>query len=290
VAKGDKARTFRKHLDDIARQATLASTTRAGDAQKLAADAVTQGFDTIIAAGGDGTVNEVLNGICEANGLSACRLGVLPLGTINVFARELGIKPALSSAWRVITEARVQEIDLPLARHKTPDGKSATRYFAQLAGAGFDARAIELTDWSLKKRVGPLAYVAAGLKCMTAERVPITVQMGEERCEGELALIGNGRLYGGDYPVFHEAALDDGLLEVSVFPSVDWTTLARCGPNLLLGRKLPEGVARRFKARELSITAPARVGFQLDGEFAGCLPAHFAMADEKLRVLVPGGR
>ena len=92
TARGDKARRFRQRLEALARECVLMPTTGPGAAVDLAAEAVRQGFDTVVAAGGDGTVNEVLNGIAGVEqGLERARLGILPLGTMNVFARELGL-------------------------------------------------------------------------------------------------------------------------------------------------------------------------------------------------------
>jgi YegS/Rv2252/BmrU family lipid kinase len=288
VAKGGKARRFRKSLDEIARQASLSLTTGSGDARRLALAAVEQGFDTIVAAGGDGTLNEVLNGIGDATeGFERARLGVLPLGTINVFARELGIPSHLKAAWRIITEGLTREIDLPMAEH-TRNGQPMRRYFGQLAGAGFDARAIELTDWSLKKRIGPLAYVAAGLKGMSEKQSFLRAETESGAVfEGELLLLGNGRLYGGNHPVFADAEMTDGLLDAVIFPKVRWSTLVRCGPNLLLGRRLPEGIAKAFKARQLRVSSANRALFQLDGELAGEIPALFSISTRKLRVIAP---
>src|SRR4051812_27646176 len=100
TARGDKARRFRSQLDKIATESTLKLTTRAGDARRLASEAVDEGFETIVAAGGDGTLNEVLNGIGDSRGgFEKCRLGVLPLGTVNVFAREMAIPAELEQAW-----------------------------------------------------------------------------------------------------------------------------------------------------------------------------------------------
>src|SRR5262245_9104742 len=91
AARGEKARRFRRHLDDIASECTFKQTAAAGDARKLAAEAVAEGFDVVVAAGGDGTLNEVLNGVGDVpDGFQRTRLGLLPLGTVNVFARELG--------------------------------------------------------------------------------------------------------------------------------------------------------------------------------------------------------
>src|SRR5688572_4255603 len=89
AARGDKARSFQARLNEISRDAVLKPTNAGGVARRLAAEAAQEGFDTIVAAGGDGTLNEVLNGIVDSDGLNRVRLGVLPLGTANVFAKEL---------------------------------------------------------------------------------------------------------------------------------------------------------------------------------------------------------
>src|SRR5436309_14567343 len=92
AARGEKAKRFRRHLDEIGKETSLKMTSAPGDGRRLSAEAIREGFDTIVAAGGDGTLNEVLNGMGDApEGFKAARLGVLPLGTVNVFARELGI-------------------------------------------------------------------------------------------------------------------------------------------------------------------------------------------------------
>src|SRR5712691_3191908 len=92
AARGEKAKRFRRHLDDLGSDCALKLTTAAGDARRLAAEAVAEGFEIVVAAGGDGTLNEVLNGIGDApGGFEKARLGVLPLGTVNVFARELAL-------------------------------------------------------------------------------------------------------------------------------------------------------------------------------------------------------
>ena len=115
AARGNKARHFRRHLDEIGGQCAFKATAAPGDARRLAAEAIADGFDLIVAAGGDGTVNEVLNGIGDApNGFERARLGVLPLGTVNVFARELKIPLRLERAWKILRRGREMKIDLPL--------------------------------------------------------------------------------------------------------------------------------------------------------------------------------
>ncbi len=290
VARGQKAARFRRHLDEIAAHCALKSTTAAGDARRLAAEAVGEGFAVVVAAGGDGTINEVLNGIGDApDGFARARLGVLPLGTVNVFARELSLPTQFEKAWRVIREGHETVIDLPRV-DDAAHGASRRLYFAQLAGAGLDARAIELVNWPLKKRIGPLAYVWAGLQALREPPVRITVSGGSEPVTGGLVLIGNGRLYGGSYRIFPKADLRDGLLDVAVFPRVTWLTLARCGPQLLLRGSVPSSAAKHFSAATVRLSADATVSFEADGELVGKLPATFAVEESRLRVLVPPAR
>ena len=287
AARGNKARRFRHQLDAIGSQCALKATTAPGDARRLAAEAVGEEFDLIVAAGGDGTVNEVLNGLGDApDGFSRARFGVLPLGTVNVFARELGIPLRIERAWGVLQRGREARIDLPRAEFSA-NGARQRQYFAQLAGAGMDARAIELVDWGLKKKIGPLAYFIAGLKALREQKPKIIVHAEGREVRGELVLIGNGRFYAGSFGVFPAADLRDGLLEVCVFPRINWWTTFRCVPSLLTRRRLPKTAVQRVRAAAFELTSESAAAFELDGEWAGRLPATFSVEREKLRVMVP---
>jgi diacylglycerol kinase (ATP) len=287
AARGDKARHFRHHLDAIGGQAALKATTAPGDARRLAAEAVGEGFELIVAAGGDGTVNETLNGLGDApDGLARARLGILPLGTVNVFARELKIPPRIERAWEVLQYGREMRIDLPCVE-SSADGRRQRQYFVQLAGVGLDARAIELVDLGHKKKIGPLAYVIAGLKALREQKPAITVRANGRELTGEQILIGNGRYYGGPFGIFPAADLHDGLLDICVFPRVNWLTLLRCVPGLLARQKLPENVVQRVRAAAFELDGESAAAFELDGEWAGRLPVKFSVEREKLRVVVP---
>ena len=287
TAKGNKARNFRRHLDDFAANCTLKLTAAVGDARKLATQAVEEGFEVVVAAGGDGTLNEVLNGIVDApRGFERARLGVLPLGTVNVFAREVQIPLKLERAWETLRTGRETLIDLGLVDYQE-NGVPTRRYFAQLAGAGLDARAIELVDWRLKKKVGPLAYVVAGLRALLEPQTKITVTNGKTGGAGELVLIGNGSLYGGDFRLFPPADMRDGLLEACVFSKVNFLTLLRCAPRLLLRGTLPKAATVNLRAESLTLTSASKVPFEIDGEFGGYLPATFSMRRMQMRVIVP---
>ncbi|MFO1487951.1 MAG: diacylglycerol kinase family protein [Verrucomicrobiota bacterium] len=285
AAKGDKARHFLQHLGSLASEFALKETTCAGDARRLGAEAVTEGFQTIVAAGGDGTLNEVLNGIGDVpGGFQKARLGVLPLGTVNVFARELGISPRLDAALEVLKHGQELQVDLPCAEFAGKERKER-RHFVQLAGAGLDARAIEQVSWSLKKKVGPFAYVAAGLKALCRPAAPITVSDGRTSLTGELVLIGNGRLYGGDFQIFPGADMRDGLLDACVFPRAGWLKLLHCGPHLVIRNQLPESAVVRLRAPMLTLTSAQTAPFEIEGELVGHLPATFSLQPRALRVI-----
>jgi YegS/Rv2252/BmrU family lipid kinase len=287
TAKGDKARHFRQHLDAVAHDATLLHTTGPGDASRLAAQAVQDGFDTVVAAGGDGTLNEVVNGLAsQPEALAAVRLGVLPLGTVNVFARELGLSLRYEADWQTILQGRETRVDLPRAEWSVA-GARQVRFFCQLGGAGLDARAIQLVNWPLKKRIGPLAYVLAGVQALREATAPITASGAGWQAAGELVLLGSGRLYGGAFRLFPEARLDDGMLHGCVFPLANWATLARVAPALLLRGRLPESAVKRFHGTTLSLRAGGDVPFEVDGELVGRLPVTFHVEPRRLRVLVP---
>lgn len=287
AARGNKARHFRRQLDAIGSQCALKATAAPGDARRLAAEAVGEGFDLIVAAGGDGTVNETLNGLGDAaDGFERARLGVLPLGTINVFARELGIPLRINRAWEILQRGHETRIDLPRVEY-LEEGVRRQRYFVQLAGAGWDARAIELVDWSHKKKIGPLAYVIAGWKALRERRTQVTAHTGGQSVTGEFVLVGNGRFYGGPVKIFPRADLRNGRLEICVFPHFNWWTLIRCAPGLLARRQLPMSLVENFQAAKFDLAGEPRTAFELDGEWVGHLPATFSVEREKLRVVVP---
>jgi YegS/Rv2252/BmrU family lipid kinase len=287
TARGEKAKRLRRQLDSMADETSLKLTASIGDARNLSAAAVKEGYDTIVAAGGDGTLNEVLNGIGDVpGGFDRSRLGVLPLGTVNVFARELGLPLRLEEAWQVIRNGRETLIDLPRVEYQNGQ-KREHRYFAQLAGAGLDARAIELVKWQIKKMVGPLAYVFAGFHALLGPPAKIEVS-GHNGCTSAgLVMIGNGRLYGGEFRLFPKADLRDGLLEICILPRVTWYTLGRCTPRLLLRKTLPASVAEMVQAPSVTLKSDTPVPLQVDGEMIGHLPATFTIEKSRLRVVAP---
>ncbi|HVM60419.1 MAG TPA: diacylglycerol kinase family protein [Verrucomicrobiae bacterium] len=281
AARGEKSRRARRFLEEKAGPSvTLAPTQRAGEAKSLAGQAVARGYETIVAAGGDGTINEVVNGI----GTSGVALAVLPLGTVNVFAKELCISGKLDAAWETILAAHTRTIDLARA-----DASGSTRYFIQLAGVGFDAHAVRAASWDLKKKIGPLSYVWAGIKTLSAPHPPVEVSVNG--CgplgSGVAVLVGNGRFYGGRFALFPRARMDDGLLDVCVFRRVGYWDVLRYAQGILRAAHINLGGVEYFQTETLTCRAAGPAAFELDGEDAGDAPVTFSVVPRALRVIVP---
>jgi len=286
-ASGQKAQKLRARLERFACDCQFKPTTFAGEARPLATTAIHEGFDTIVAAGGDGTINEVLNGIGDhPEGFAKARLGVLPMGTINVFARDLKIPLAIEPAWQTILRGKEIRIDVPRVEYVC-DGQRVSRYFAQLAGAGLDSRAVEMVNWDLKKKIGPLAYVVAGMKALGSRQSKITANCPAGSLTGELVLIGNGRFYGGNFVLFPKADPCDGKLELCVFPKVSWPIICLAGIGLATRSLHRLCGARQMRAETLTLTADQPTFLQLDGDNVGQLPAQFSVRPGLLRVIAP---
>jgi diacylglycerol kinase (ATP) len=287
AARGDKARYFRQHLANLGADCVLQPTKAPGAGRILAAEAVRDGFSCIVAAGGDGTLNEVLNGIADERGaFDHVSLGVLPLGTSNVFARELGLPLRWDLAWDIIRQGNERRIDLVQAVFETPDGGRA-RHFVQLAGAGLDARAVELVNWEWKKQAGFFAYVTAALRALREPQSQITLQTATGTSTGELVLIGNGQRYGGPFRLFPQASLEDGQLDAHVYRRADLRLAFICLVGLCTGRLGQVGQPHRIRAASLRLTASVRTPLQVDGELVGYLPARLDVCPAALRVVVP---
>lgn len=281
AARGEKSQRVQRFLEAKAGPSvTLTPTQHAGEAQSLAARAVTEGYKVIVAAGGDGTINEVINGV----GTSGVALGVLPLGTVNVFAHEIRIPCKLDAAWAVLLGGHTRTIDLARAH-----ANGATRYFVQLAGVGFDAHAVRTASWELKKKIGPLSYVWAGIRALSKSHpsVEVSVNGSGPLGTGVAVLVGNGRYYGGRFALFPKAQMDDGLLDVCVFEKVGYWDVLRYGQGILRGAHIDLCDVKYFQAETLACRVTGPTPFELDGEDAGDAPVTFSVQRGALRVVVP---
>ena len=117
--------------------------------------------------------------------------------------------------------------------------------------------------------------------------VDLQVNAGEQTHSGQLVLIGNGRLYGGSFELFPRADLQDGLLDVCVFPQVNFAGLLRCGTSLVWSKRVPEAAVLRLALKSFTLSSPVCAGFELEGEWVGELPVQFSVLPRALRVLAP---
>ncbi len=255
----------------------LYATNHAGEARDLAARFAKAGEPVVIAAGGDGTLNEVVSGLAGSRTL----LGVLPAGTMNVFAREMGIPfDSLERAFQVIERGFVQEVDL-FAANGTP--------FVQMAGVGFDAMVIEETSWELKKRLGPLAYLVAAVKVLGEEPPQIELILPDgRREEGVAVLAGNGSLYGGQFKVFRNANNRDSKLDVILYKEAGYRLVLDSLRGLAFGGIDLMASTSYFQAEEFTVRADREVPVEVDGEWIGRFrEVRFAETAHRLRVLAP---
>ncbi len=272
-ARSERAHGLADELRRIAPEAELRFTSGPGDARVLAAQAAREGARVVVAAGGDGTVNEVTNGLAGSD----AALGVLPMGTMNVFAKEHGVPADLEGAWQVVRAGVVREIDLAAA---------GGHHFIQLAGVGLDAQVVKETKWEAKKRLGPLSYLISAAQIAARTPPRLLVESEGSTREGSFVLIGNGRYYGAKMTLFPHAKTDDGLLDVLIFKNLGYLDIARYLGGVLLGKHTGLADVEYFQTAKVSIESPVAVPVEVDGELLGELPVTFRIAG-KLRACVP---
>lgn len=239
---------------------TLDETKAPGDAASYARDIDAAACDAVVAAGGDGTINEVMNGLAG----SALPLGIVPLGTANVFAAELG----LPRAPRAIAESIAFGRPIPVYC-----GSANGRRFAMMVGIGFDARIVEGLDLGLKRVFGKAAYVASALGAWARHaNCAYTVEIDGTTFPAAAVVIAKGHYYGGRFVVAAKARLDEPLLHVALFAGPGRGDLLRYARALALNRIAALGDVRVLPAREVRVTGPAGELIQLDGDLAAGLP------------------
>lgn len=283
-AKSEKAGVLWYEMYKVAPKAKIKLTKGPGNATRKAAKAVANGSQIVVAAGGDGTINEVLNGIVG----SSATLGIIPIGSVNVLARELKIPLTIEGAWKVIEQGSTRLVDLVRIDYHV-DGVQQSRHFIQMAGVGLDADIVQKVTWEKKRRWGPLSYVFQSFQSACQNRTTMRVKVDDTpTVEGSFALIGNGSFYGGPFPVFHKASMTDGKLDVCIFKSPGVLNLIHYFQAVVRGRQSStRGIDYRH-GEKVEISADTPVPLQIDGEFIGHLPATFQILPQALRIALPG--
>jgi diacylglycerol kinase (ATP) len=240
----------------------------------------------VVAAGGDGTLNEVVNGLMQARegDPERVRLGLLPLGTGNDFARSINVPADLDAALAILETGHVQAVDVACATFA-----HQSRYFINVSAGGFSGVVSEKAS-EAKDRWGPLAYLRAavgtlpelqGFKCR------ITINGTEElELDTYNIVIANGRFVAAGIPVAPEAKLDDGLLDVMIAPAATIPQLALLVPQVLLGRHTESDLLLFRKATRIQVESDPPMSFNVDGELIGDEPASFTVLPRALRMIV----
>jgi diacylglycerol kinase (ATP) len=249
------------------------TTEYAGHAIALAREAAAAGCDLVVAAGGDGTVNEVVNGIAGTR----TALAALPFGTGNVWVRETKLPLRPEAAAAALLDGAPYALDL---------GQAGSRYFLLMAGVGFDASVTRSVRPELKRRLGIMAYLVQALtiaRDVRGTRARIVLDGRPVKGHVLMVVIGNSRLYGGYVQITHHASLTDGLLDVAVIKGLN----ARAAPihilSILLRRYHFNPDLTYYRACEISVTGSAPLDVQVDGDPIGVTPMNFRVVPGALQ-------
>ncbi|GIO57012.1 MULTISPECIES: diacylglycerol kinase [Paenibacillus] len=264
-------------LDQGGIEASCHATMGEGDATKAAIDAVERGYDMIIAAGGDGTLYEVVNGMAERDNLPP--LGVFPVGTTNDFARGLGIPRNWEDYCDLVIRQQTRPIDV---------GKANDRYFINIAGGGTLTELTYDVPSRLKTMIGQLAYYIKGVEKMVSlspQELIINAE-GQETIHDEfmIFLITNTNSVGGFEKLAPGARIDDGLLDVIALKKCNLAEFVRLVSLALRGEHFNDKKVVYFRTRSMEVTSPGKVLLNLDGELGGTLPGQFSVLPQHLRI------
>lgn len=271
---------FCKRLDALGVKTEPVSTTGPRDAMEMAARAVSEGAREVIVSGGDGTINEALQGLVG----SEARLSVWPRGTANVLAREIGLPPSLEANAEIIARGLTRRIHLGCA---TIDRTGERRYFILMAGVGLDASVVRNVRPSLKRRGGELAYWYAGIEHLVRWPPPsFTLEAEGEKIPARFAIVANGAGYGGRLLITPRARLDSPEFEVCLTNSsrrFDYVSLL----SHAMRRGVPERLAGVRFIRTCEVRATGNVFVQADGELIGQLPMKFRVSEHTIEITTP---
>jgi diacylglycerol kinase (ATP) len=277
---------FKKHLAEVlikleqaGYETSVHATICEGDATEAARIAVERKYDIVVAAGGDGTLNEVVNGLAEQD--YRPKLGIVPMGTTNDFARALHIPRDIGQAIDVITKGESIPVDI---------GRMNDRYFINIAGGG---RITELTyevPSKLKTMMGQLAYYLKGIEMLPSIKpTDVSIEYDGKLFEGEamLFLIGLTNSVGGFEKLAPDASINDGLFSLLILKKTNLAEFIRIATLAVRGEHIKDPNVIYTQANRIKIQAKEKVQLNVDGELGGVLPAEFENLYRHLDVFAP---
>ncbi len=278
--------SFKKHLPDVLNilenagyETSCYATTGAGDASAEADRAVESRFDLVVAAGGDGTINEVVNGMAEKE--YRPKLGVIPVGTTNDFARALQIPRDITAAAEIIARGDTIPVDI---------GRMDDKYFINIAGGG---RLTELTydvPSKLKTMLGQLAYYLKGIEMLPSLKATnVRIEYDGKLFEGQvmLFLVALTNSVGGFEKLSPNSSINDGMFSLLILKDTNLADFIRIASLAIRGEHINDPDVLYTKANRIKVTSDEKVQLNLDGEYGGLLPAEFVNLYRHFEVFVP---
>jgi len=260
-------------------------TEQKGHAESLAKDAIKESPSLIIAAGGDGTFNEVINGIAG----SEVPMAILPLGTTNVLAKELGVPEDIESALEFALKNTPKTVSLgkisgiyenQFTRHSSP----VIRYFVLMAGIGFDGEAVRGVNEILKKFSGKGAYIYSGIKTLSRWKPnELFFNIDGKTYSGYTAIIGKAAKYGGNFRITPDARLPEPFLYVCLFKGKSRLDILSYAFGIVMGRHLRFKDVEYMKATTIEVKGNAHI--QIDGDYFGKTPARVEIVPNIVRLI-----
>ncbi|MBK5290468.1 MAG: diacylglycerol kinase family lipid kinase [Acidobacteriia bacterium] len=268
-------------------------TNAAGHAIHLARQLLEEGFERLIAVGGDGTVNETVNGFFEQDRpvREGASLAIIPMGTGGDFQRSLGIVN-VRDAIAVLRAGHTRRIDIGKVSYRSHQGEQCSRYFANLVSFGMGGEVAAAAKNWLSPVSGKAAFIWATLEVFfryKAKTVELTIDgKPAERHTITNIAIGNGRFHGGGMHVCPKAKLDDGLLEVTIIDALGMWILARDLPVLYSENLYVHPKTHHYQARRVEARSAEKVSIEVDGEALGTLPLELSLLEGALPVVMKG--
>jgi len=263
---------------------------RQGHLAELAREAALDGAELLVVVGGDGSVNEVVNGLAGLGRQPA--VAVVPRGTGWDFSRTFGIPRKIDDAVQIALQGDVRTIDLGRASYRAWDGSDATAWFANVASAGMSGAIAKRANETTKALGGKASYLWATFAVFSGwEATEIEVAVDGERRAGPMfdVVIANGRFFGGGLEICPEAEPDDGLFDVLTIGDVTKRDLVQTMPKMYRGTHLPHPKAELLRGSSVTVTSETPLPIELDGEQPGTTPVTFEVAAGALRLRVPRG-
>lgn len=259
-----------------------------GHAIELAREAATNGYNLVVSIGGDGTINEIVNGLYASGNIGDATLGIVSTGTGSDYIRTIGVPRRYEDACRCFLQPKSNTVDLGIVEYASK-GQRVERLFVNFAGMGFDAEIVRRTTGQFKALGGLLSYLLGTITTMVVYRnKDITLVVDGEEMEKKVCTVvmNNGRYGGGGMFTAPHASIDDGYFDVMMVGDISKPDLLWSLPRIYRGTHLTHPKVTMKRAKEIEIRSAQPMQLQADGELLGQVPARFRILPSLLKVVI----